>query len=75
MRISGEDIQTASQNACENMTERFGGDGGVVAIDKDGNVGIAFSSEQMSWAYQKEKTVHYGINRGDDFEFDVENNF
>lgn len=57
------------------MTERFGGDGGVVAIDKDGNVGIAFSSEQMSWAYQKEKTVHYGINRGDDFEFDVENNF
>lgn len=65
------DIQTAAQDACDQMTEKFGGDGGVIGIDKDGNVAIAFSSQQMSWAYQRGSQVFYGINPGDSMIEDV----
>lgn len=71
MDYLGMDIQTASQSACDDMTERFDGDGGVIAIDKDGNLGIAFSSPQMSWAYQKADKIFYGVNRNEVFEEDV----
>jgi L-asparaginase / beta-aspartyl-peptidase len=73
MEYLGENIQEAAEKACQSMTARFDGDGGVIAIDKEGNVGVAFSSEQMSWAYQKGKKVFYGINPGDFFEQDVVN--
>lgn len=68
MEYLGEDIQTAAESACNRMTARFDGDGGVIAIDKGGNIGIAFSSQQMSWAYQKGNTVFYGVSPGERFE-------
>jgi len=72
MEYLGEDLQTAAEFCCQQMTENFGGDGGVIAIDKEGNVGIAFSSNQMSWAYQKGNIVYYGINPGEVLEHIVE---
>ena len=68
MEYLGKDIQTAAKEACDEMTARFDGDGGVIAIDKDGNVGVAFSSEQMSWAYQKGDKVFFGVNPDEVFE-------
>lgn len=71
MDYKGEAIQKAAQDACDEMLQKFDGDGGVIGIDKDGNVAIAFSSEQMSWAYQKGEKVFYGINPGDNMSEDV----
>lgn len=71
MDFKSQDIESAAQDACDDMTEKFGGDGGVIGIDKNGNVAIAFSSEQMSWAYQKDDKVFYGINPGDNMSEDV----
>lgn len=71
MEYLGEDLQTAAETACNEMTAKFGGDGGVVAIDSNGNPGIAFSSPQMSWAYQKGSKVFYGVNHDEAFEEDV----
>lgn len=68
MEYLGEDIQTAAQTACDEMLARFDGDGGVIGIDKNGNVAVAFSSEQMSWAYQKADRVFYGVNPGEAFD-------
>ena len=73
MEHLGEGIQTAAQKACDSMTARFNGDGGVIGIDKEGNVGIAFSSEQMSWAYQKGDKLFYGVNPGEIIEENVKN--
>lgn len=67
-------IGRAAQEACDEMLARFPpyGDGGVVGLDKDGNIAIGFSSEQMSWAYQNNnQTVHFGLNPGDDFLYDI----
>lgn len=44
-------------------------EGGVIAITKDGNVGFNWNSDQLARAYVKknEMTIHYGVNRGEDF--------
>lgn len=63
-----EDVQTATENACKNMTERFFGTGGVIALDKTGKVGIHFTSQRMAWAYQKLDKVYYGIEPDDHYE-------
>ena len=63
-----EDIQTACDNACQSMTKRFVGTGGVIAIDHSGNVGVSFTSNRMAWAYQKYDKLHYGSDPGDNME-------
>jgi L-asparaginase / beta-aspartyl-peptidase len=62
-----ENIQTASENACKHMLRDFKGKGGIIGIDKDGNLGIAFTSNQMAWAYQLDTEIHYGIKQKDHF--------
>ena len=74
MEYLNEDIQTASDTVNQRMKERFPGDGGTIAIDKKGNVGISFTSNRMAWAYQKENTIYYGINKGDYYEEKVKLN-
>lgn len=68
MDYLNEPVQKATENACKNMTERFHGTGGVVALDKLGNVGIYFTSQRMAWAYQKQDKVYYGIELDDFYE-------
>lgn len=57
----------------------FLGTGGVITIDKDGNVGKAFTTNKMAWAYQKCKELKFGIRAGkeeseevSDYEFDFD---
>ena len=59
----------AINEALDFMSNRVGGDGGVIALSaEDGQVGIGWNSEQMSWAYGVGGTLHYGVNVGEDFE-------
>ena len=71
VQYKGESINVAAQIACDSMTARHGGSAGIVAIDKIGNVGIAFSSNQMAWAFQKGNKVFYGVDRNQTLEIDV----
>ena len=48
------------------MQNRVGGDGGVICIDKSGEIAIDFISEGMSWAYVKNNELHSGIYPTDD---------
>ena len=43
-------VQQAADSALEKV-KKLGGDGGVIAIDKFGNIGISFNSEGMYRAY------------------------
>ena len=46
------------------MATKVGGTGGVIVLNKQGDIGIYFSSEGMSWSYIKsddETNIHYGI--------------
>lgn len=67
MEYLKEDIQKASEQACKRMLDDFKGTGGVVGLDRDGNVSITFTSQRMAWAYQRGKILHFGIKKKDDF--------
>jgi L-asparaginase / beta-aspartyl-peptidase len=71
MNYLGENIQLASENSCKKMLTDLKGTGGVVGLDKEGNISLAFTSQRMAWAYQKCSTLHYGIKKKDDFTQEV----
>lgn len=67
MEYLNESIQIASEQACKKMLEDFKGTGGIVGLDRNGNVSITFTSQRMAWAYQRENILHSGIKMRDDF--------
>ena len=50
MQYRASPVQQAADAALEKV-KKLGGDGGVIAIDKFGNIGISFNSEGMYRAY------------------------
>lgn len=58
-------VQTATKDACEDMTRKFEGEGGAISIASNGEVGVAFTSQRMSWAYRKKDNLVYGIERNE----------
>ena len=44
-------VQSASDLVIQQKLQKLGGDGGIIAIDKFGNIGISFNSEGMYRAY------------------------
>ncbi len=45
------------------MTDRLQQTAGVIALDKRGNVGIAFTTKNMAWAYQKGDEIYSGVDK------------
>lgn len=70
---AGKSMMQVAQESCDDMEARYDDDGGVIGLDKNGNVAIGFSSDQMSWAYQSEpENVRYGINPGDNYTYNIQ---
>ncbi len=55
MEYKGLSVQKAVDFVIHKKLQNLGGDGGVIAIDKDGNIGISFNSEGMYRAYIDKK--------------------
>ncbi|MFV0387115.1 MAG: isoaspartyl peptidase/L-asparaginase family protein [Pyrinomonadaceae bacterium] len=51
MEYKGMAVQQAADTVIHKKLQELGGDGGVIAIDHDGNIGISFNSEGMYRAY------------------------
>jgi beta-aspartyl-peptidase (threonine type) len=51
VEYKGTPIQQAVDEVIQKKLQNLGGDGGVVALDKNGNIGISFNSEGMYRAY------------------------
>lgn len=51
VEYKGLPIQQAVDEVIQKKLQNMGGDGGVVALDKNGNIGISFNSEGMYRAY------------------------
>ena len=49
------------------MLQRIGKTAGAITLAKNGDVGIAFTSKRMAWAYMKDGKIHYGINHNEHF--------
>ena len=48
------------------MTRRVGGDGGGVALSKEGEVGVQWNTRRLAWAYIKDGILHQGCYPGED---------
>lgn len=51
VEYKGLPIQQAVDEIIQKKLQNLGGDGGVIAIDKDGNIGVSFNSEGLYRAY------------------------
>ncbi len=51
MEYSALSVQDAADRVIKTKLQNAGGDGGVIAIDKFGNIGVSFNSEGMYRAY------------------------
>ncbi len=51
MEYKGMQVQEAVDEVIQKKLQNLGGDGGVIAIDKAGNIGISFNSDGMYRAY------------------------
>lgn len=62
----GKSSQQAVVEALDYMRARVNGYGGAIVTDKNGNVGLHFTTSRMAWAYIKNEVLHYGLNMYDD---------
>ena len=63
--VSGASPQVAVQQAVDYMHQKVEGTGGAVALNTNGDVGIYFNTQGMSWAVAQHDQVQYGIYRED----------
>jgi beta-aspartyl-peptidase (threonine type) len=59
---TGMDIQEAAEKALGYMHVRVKGNGGLIAVDPQGNIAHAFTTKRMVWASIKEDKLESGIN-------------
>jgi len=59
---AGLDIQVAAEKALGYMHVRVKGNGGLIAVDPQGNIAHAFTTRRMVWASIKEDKLESGIN-------------
>ncbi|XP_028178034.1 probable isoaspartyl peptidase/L-asparaginase GA20639 [Ostrinia furnacalis] len=58
---SGVDANTATKKSVLGMTKRLNNTAGAITLSKNGDVGVYFSSNRMSWAYVRDGKIYYGI--------------
>ncbi|XP_067639203.1 probable isoaspartyl peptidase/L-asparaginase CG7860 isoform X2 [Eurosta solidaginis] len=64
IRYCNMSAQEATVTACNEMTERLGGTGGAITIGTKGDIGIAWTSKRMAWAYVRDNEFIHGIDHG-----------
>ena len=55
------------------LFRRVQGDGGCIAVDRFGNVGVHFTTKGMAWAYCTAGKLHYGVYHDEDTVVPVSN--
>lgn len=64
---NGATPHDACLKAIHKMNEQTGGKGGVICLNKFGEIGVAFNTREMSWAAITEShKLKYGIDPGEE---------
>lgn len=62
---NGANANEATKTAVNGMTKRLNNTAGAITLSKNGDVGVHFSSNRMSWAYIKSNKIYYGIEQNE----------
>ncbi len=58
----GFNAQEAAEKAVKHLEKRVGGYGGVIVVDSKGNIGLAYNTPRMAYAYiDGEGKLHLGV--------------
>lgn len=64
----GNGPMEACQKTLDYILEEIGyGHGGIILIDKKGEIGYAFNTATMAWASVSDAGMRYGMRPGEDF--------
>ncbi len=69
--LKGLDPTASIEECMDYATSKVGGDGGGIAVDAEGRIGVGFNSARMGWAYAKNGKVTKGCERGQVIQEDV----
>ena len=58
----------ACQKSVDLTLSEVGGRGGIIMIDKKGELGYAFNTHTMAWASVSEKGLRHGLRHGEDLD-------
>ena len=59
-------MQEACKKAMDYVLEKTGGRGGLIMIDRKGDVGYYFSTSTMAWATVSRNGTRHGVRHGED---------
>ena len=62
----GLDPRRACEKSIDKMAISVKGVGGVIALNGNGEFGLAFSSEHMTWAFVSRHGIKFGQNPGEE---------
>lgn len=57
---AGNSVQYAAQAAIDYLYARLGGHGGIILLDPDGNVGLAYNTPRMAWGLATAEGMELG---------------
>lgn len=60
---AGASPQEAATTAIQHLYDRLGGHGGIILLDRKGQVGLAHNTPRMAWGLRTPDTVEIGVNR------------
>lgn len=60
---AGASPQEAATKAIQHLYDRLGGHGGIILLDRKGQVGLAHNTPRMAWGLRTPDTVEIGVNR------------
>jgi len=63
--LAGNLPDWAAQEAMNYLQDRLNGHGGIIVLNRLGQVGIAHSTSRMAWGCKTEKFEQAGVERGD----------
>jgi beta-aspartyl-peptidase (threonine type) len=63
--LAGNLPEWAAQEAMNYLQDRLNGHGGIIVLNRQGQVGIAHSTPRMAWGCKTIKNEEAGIERGD----------
>lgn len=64
----GDSPTEACSRTISKMAELTGGYGGVICLDKFGEIGLTFNTKHMVWASLKNGLLKFGIDPGEEIE-------
>jgi len=63
--LLGKSAQAAAEISMKLLSDRVGGEGGCIAIDRSCSVGVSFNVEGMAWSLCQDGVLRRGIYRNE----------